>query len=661
MVPSGGLDWVMLFGRLHLVGYVLLFILLQSPVLWFAGTRIPDRWPDLFRSLQNGFPRIWLDANQSTQYGIETARLYFLLLAAIASVYFYSIRRLSRSGSFDEWNLKPAFKKVWLFTLVILALLLISPGMFSGDVYSYIWYGRIFALFGGNPYVDVPLLYVAYDGTNWIQWLYWKDVPSAYGPVWLFFAGIIAQLANLGDGDIVNHILGHKVLAAGAHLLNVWLVWHIARIVIERYWQPATGGRGGRARPLLWRMAALEVISRYRGGGMASAGARVGVPTLSTHNDWRASARIAATVAYAWNPLLLIEFGVSAHNDVLMLTMLLVAIRLHLSGQWRWAVFTLALASLVKLPGLFFLPAYIRLIFSQRFYGATSGTLRRTRRREGFVAAAQAVGIVATAWALLFLPFWEGGATLKAFSGGPPAQVYIHSIGSVIRYAIPKQVAETAVSFGLEGASEWNLVAFGAAIDGPLRLTLLAVTVVVAVLVTRRARSFPRLLEAWGWTLFAYLTIGTVWFWPWYASWLILPALLVGPGRLWNATQIYFMSSLAMYGLNPSTSPSLQAWWDWSGLIAASPPLLYVGISWLFSRQHARQGEPKGDPGRPIERVARRAAIGAATPAGSTISGAVFVYEEAGKGAANSQRIEGTLPMERYTPGGSLSEPEGRQ
>ena len=92
-------------------------------------------------------------------------------------------------------------------------VLAIVPGVFSTDLFSYIWYGRIFGVFGDNPFTHVPADYAWHDTGNWLQWVFWKETPSAYGPVWVLLAGIVAQIAQAFGGDITFHILGNKLLA----------------------------------------------------------------------------------------------------------------------------------------------------------------------------------------------------------------------------------------------------------------------------------------------------------------------------------------------------------------------------------------------------------------------------------------------------------------
>jgi len=52
--------------------------------------------------------------------------------------------------------------------------------MLSSDVYSYVIYGRVFAIYGGDPYSVLP----HYQADPYEPLSYWKTDPSFYGPLW---------------------------------------------------------------------------------------------------------------------------------------------------------------------------------------------------------------------------------------------------------------------------------------------------------------------------------------------------------------------------------------------------------------------------------------------------------------------------------------------
>jgi len=122
----------------------------------------------------------------------------------------------------------------------------------------------------------------------------------------------------------------------------------------------------------------------------------------------------------------------------------------------------------------------------------------------------------------------------------------------------------------------WTESQVGMRLDWPTRWGLMLISATIAVIVTWRARTFPSMLWPWGWALFAYLTIGSVWFWPWYVTWALIPVALFGPGRLWNALQLLSLTSLALYAIVPRNHSIFKPFDGLAGLLIALPPLAYV-------------------------------------------------------------------------------------
>lgn len=536
-----GLRLLFFAGAATLAGYVGLFVLLESPTLWVYPTLMQDRWPGLFEPLLGVFPRAWIEAGRTSELGLLNALLYLALLAWLFGIYVLVLKRVFSSGAFSGADARRAFKLIMLFTAVSMLVLLFMRGMFSTDIYNYIWYGRIFAIFGGNPFVDPAINYASLDTGNWLQYGIYHNNPNAYGPVWVMLAGAIAWVAQVGDGDIVNHLLGHRLLADAAHLANIWLVWKVAGTVIGRY----------------WRMP----------GSMET-------PAVEARQS---SARVAVTLAYAWNPLLIIEFGVSGHNDLLLVTCVLSAIWLHLAGRWRLATLALALAGLVKFGAFILLPGYLWLIFWQ---GGKGEEGEAPGLRERVWRVGQALLIVAAAYVVCFAPFWQGSATLSGLSIlSPGTSSFNHSLAKILVFKLTEGINNVVAGLNGRPPQAHDLDLLREALDPYVRWLLLSILAAVAVRVTWGARTFGRLLPAWGWVMFVYLTVGIFWFWPWYVSWLVAPAVLAGPGRLWNATIILCACCMTLYAIFPAGAEPLAPLVGWTGLVNMLPPLAYVLLS----------------------------------------------------------------------------------
>ena len=189
--------------------------------------------------------------------------LFALLLVGAAIAAAWGLLIVRRSAE-PPYALAFALGTTALFALT-LALL---PSLPSDDLFSYILYGRISAVHHANPLVVLPS---DFPHDPFLQMVYWRDVRSVYGPVWLALSGGLSLVAEALGGSLALYTAIFKLLGVAAHLLNAWLVWLIL----------------GRLAP---------------------------------------KARLLGTLFYAWSPLCLLEFGASAHNDALMLTFLLLGV-----------------------------------------------------------------------------------------------------------------------------------------------------------------------------------------------------------------------------------------------------------------------------------------------------------------------------------------------
>jgi hypothetical protein len=184
---------------------------------------------------------------------------------------------------------------------VFLVVQALQPAMLSTDVYSYVMYGRIFGLYHGDPYVKLP--YRSIDDP-FLPLAYDLPWPSWYGPLWTL---ISAGLALLGGERIGLTVLLFRAVAVAAALAAGALIWDCLR----------------RAAP-----------------DRAAQG----------------------LVLFLWNPLLVLETGMSAHNDAVMAALLLLGIWLLLRGRRVVAVVALTLSVLVKFLTGLILPLCVLLV-----------------------------------------------------------------------------------------------------------------------------------------------------------------------------------------------------------------------------------------------------------------------------------------------------------
>jgi hypothetical protein len=180
------------------------------------------------------------------------------------------------------------FRPVARWTIALALVALAIPPIFSTDVFSYSLFGRLAAVYGFNPYLATARDLAWSDPL--LPYLYWRDIPSPYGPLWTIISIIVAAGP---DATPLELALRFKVLSLGAFVLSGWLIY---RFVQERWPEHAT---------------------------------------------W-------AYLAFTWNPLVLVEGLIAGHNDTVVLALLLTGAWLLLTGQPTLGTLGLTASALIK-------------------------------------------------------------------------------------------------------------------------------------------------------------------------------------------------------------------------------------------------------------------------------------------------------------------------
>jgi len=181
--------------------------------------------------------------------------------------------------------------------LVGVVTALFAPPLLSSDAYSNASHGRIFVLYGHNPYLWQPSgLIAVHDPIE--RYLVW-DWPSVYGPVWTWIEiGIAALLRSAG---VWPQVVAHKLFLAGALVVC------------------ALAGR---------RLAARFAPERAN----------------------------LTLLAIGLNPLLLLEGPATGHNDLVFVALLLVGAVLYFENKYVAAALCLGLSVGIKPITIFLLP-----------------------------------------------------------------------------------------------------------------------------------------------------------------------------------------------------------------------------------------------------------------------------------------------------------------
>ena len=327
------------------------------------------------------------------------------------------------------------------------------------------------------------------------------------------------------------------------------------RALVSRNWISAPSAYG----PILNGLDALAGQAETVPGAMAVFKLAMLAATLATvlvaydicRRHLEPPRAAAAFALLGWNPLLAYELAGQAHNDAVMVLGLTAFVWAALGGRRLLAVLSLGLAFYAKFAVAPVLGLY--LVF-----------LARTSRAR----AAAGVALFAGLGLLLFLPSWNGPATLL----GPLAAVRANP-GRVTR-----SFTEIACLLGGLVRPAWSAWAYRA--GWALGLALLAGLAARAVV---RVRTVEAVLHESLLFLLAYLLVAAPFVLPWYLTWL-LPLALVKRDPRWRRV-------VAVY-----TGLTLVAW------CADLPPLqaAVVNGTVLVLLLRGWRGTGRAGAGRPL-------------------------------------------------------------
>ena len=338
------------------------------------------------------------------------------------------------------------------FAVLFHVLMFLTPFLLSTDVFDYIRHGRIFAFYGENPLV-VPATYFPQD--PFFSMGGWVGTGSVYGSLHVYVTAALARLA--GDG-IGTNLLVFKGFFIGMNLVNLALIWKIA----------------ARIKPGLERKA---------------------------------------MVFYGWNPFVLALVVANAHNDILMLTFVLLGIACFLKRRFVAGALLITLATLVKFMALPILLVYFALALRKL-------KSFRARLLSGAGMLAVSVGaVVISYWRL-----WEGMDTFR----------YLTDVGQKTNFTIPGLMRDIAA--------------------GHLQLSLsnTVVQLTVAILLlgyilwhTFGVKNTASLLSAAAGI--AFLTpLALFWFQPWYLT-MAMGLIALRPWRLIYKVSLVFSFTVMFF------------------------------------------------------------------------------------------------------------------
>jgi hypothetical protein len=312
------------------------------------------------------------------------------------------------------------------------------------------------------------------------------------------------------------------------------------------------------------------------------------------------------TLLYAWNPLVILEGSLSGHNDLFMITFMLLGILLCVRAEQRGftrsihyllpgIAFTLAL--LVKFTALPLIALYLVLLARKTLYPgireANKATRLQWRNAIGKLCVAGiAIGLVIL---LFYGPFFIGHSIsniVNSFSSPPSSSQAEHSMLSII--------VEWETMYGTSAPGSWSYSLVQALSNhrvwNDINIAVVVAGLVIGAIWLWRKPETRTLVFAAIVTLGGLLIV-TTWFFPWYVTWLVGLAAVTMPtakervGRALFAFALTFSASARLLYLFLGNSPLPN--WDAIGYSAAViPPLLVLLIVLIFNVKMPGQSKP---------------------------------------------------------------------
>lgn len=195
-------------------------------------------------------------------------------------------------------------KTVWILILSVAGILTFSYNAFSHDIFNYIFDAKIVTYYQQNPYEHKALDFYT---DPMLSFMHWTHRVYPYGPVWL---ALTVPLSFLGLQIFLLTFFLFKGFIALSFIGSCYFLEKIARKVDKKY--------------------ALPIL-----------------------------------VFFAFSPLMIFDTLVSAHHDIVMVFLALLAVYLLLIGKHVRSIVYLLLSVGIKFATAFLFPGFLYVFFNQ--------------------------------------------------------------------------------------------------------------------------------------------------------------------------------------------------------------------------------------------------------------------------------------------------------
>jgi hypothetical protein len=430
----------------------------------------------------------------------------------------------------------------WLYLLLGGALLfgitlLFQPKLFSDDVFTYIFSGRILTVYGADPLNTAPSHYLSDPYLVWV--LSGRNAPNIYGPLWICIAAFLAGISNVP----MFSLLLFKGFALLTHLINCVLVWGIV----------------GEIAP---------------------------------------SRRVLGTLLYAWNPLIVIELAGGGHNEGFLLVLLLLATWLYIRSvrsdrRWLFLIVLLVFGLAISTNLLALLLAPLYLWFDMRKESSIARAVRKFCTCLLLMAVPEVLILLPFLRGASTFFAITSAVDIEHFVHSPvgtlviPIRVFFQLVATIGHFpAILEPIAAADVAVRASALFIFVLIyanLFGKVRHAPGSAALSYQKRRMEVIDTEmRLPAFDVLFYSCGIAVFWYLILVSGWFWPWYLLWSLWIVVLRRPDAFTIALLILSGTALFIYAFIGFTTGPIATY---QAALIFGIPLIYLIIARVRSQK----------------------------------------------------------------------------
>lgn len=270
----------------------------------------------------------------------------------------------------NHFNKRQIRKFPWKPIIVIGLILSVAYPFLSSDVFKYLFVGKILVHYQANPYLLPP---DQFQGDLWLRFMRWVHTTTPYGPV---FSLMAVPYYLLSFGKFTPMLYMFKLDQLAWYLLAIWLVGELA-----------------------FYLKANQVKKTF------------------------------AMLVFALNPLILSEWLVNAHNDAIMITLLLLALYLLISRLRLLSWMALLISIGIKYLTVLALPIFL--------FPAKLSSPGNFRKSIYFLLAAFFLTPLIYHYSWQYQPWYVTWLVpFAAISGSTPVMIIVaaYALGSFLRY-----------------------------------------------------------------------------------------------------------------------------------------------------------------------------------------------------------------------------------